>query len=46
MEIGNWFKVNGDVIYGICYWKCFGEGLIEVVEGYMLEYKGKCVFGV
>ena len=37
LEIGEWFQVNGEAIYGTRPWKIFGEGPMEVVEGHLSE---------
>lgn len=37
LEIGEWFAVNGEAIYGTRPWKTFGEGPLEVVEGHLSE---------
>lgn len=31
--IGNWLKTNGEGIYDTTFWKIFGEGPTEIVEG-------------
>lgn len=31
--IGNWLKINGEGIYDTTYWKVFGEGPTEIIEG-------------
>lgn len=31
-EFGNWMSMNKEVIYDICLWKVFGEGLIVNVD--------------
>lgn len=31
--IGNWLKTNGEGIYDTTYWKVYGEGPTEIVEG-------------
>ncbi len=37
LEIGDWFAVNGEAIYGTRPWINFGEGPLEVVEGHLSE---------
>jgi len=37
LEIGDWFNINGEAIYGTRPWKVFGEGPMEVVEGHLSE---------
>lgn len=37
LEIGAWFDVNGEAIYGTRPWKVYGEGPMEVVEGHLSE---------
>ncbi|MEG0580201.1 MAG: alpha-L-fucosidase, partial [Niameybacter sp.] len=37
LEIGKWLEVNGEGIYGSSYWKRYGEGPTEVVEGHFTD---------
>ena len=37
LEIGAWFDVNGEAIYGTRPWKVYGEGPLEIVEGHLSE---------
>jgi alpha-L-fucosidase len=37
LQIGEWFDVNGEAIYGTRPWKVYGEGPLEVVEGHLSE---------
>lgn len=39
LEIGDWFRINGEAIYGTRPWNIFGEGPLEVVEGHLSERK-------
>lgn len=41
LDIGNWLEVNGEAIYGSRYWKIYGEGPTETVEGDMEEEEDK-----
>jgi alpha-L-fucosidase len=38
-NIGAWFKVNGEAIYGTRPWKIFGEGRTEVETGHFKQNK-------
>ena len=35
--IGEWFRINGEGIYGTTYWKKFGEGEVNVEEGFFKD---------
>ena len=37
LEIGEWFKINGEAIYGTRPFDIFGEGPQEIVEGHLSE---------
>ncbi|BDD02328.1 alpha-L-fucosidase [Persicobacter psychrovividus] len=37
LEIGDWFKINGEAIYGTRTWTVYGEGPQEIVEGHLSE---------
>ncbi len=39
LEMGDWFKVNGEAIYGTRPWKIYGEGPQEITEGHLSEDK-------
>lgn len=41
LEIGRWMQANGEGIYGTRYWKVYGEGTAEVVEGPHSEHLRK-----
>lgn len=37
LEIGEWFKINGEAIYGTRPFKIYGEGPQKIVEGHLSE---------
>ncbi|MDE5417521.1 alpha-L-fucosidase [Labilibaculum sp. DW002] len=39
LEMGDWFYVNKEAIYGTRTWKAYGEGPQEIVEGHLSEDK-------
>ncbi|BAX78456.1 alpha-L-fucosidase [Labilibaculum antarcticum] len=39
LEMGDWFNVNKEAIYGTRTWKAYGEGPQEIVEGHLSEDK-------
>jgi len=39
LEIGKWFKVNGESIYNTTYWNTYGEGSTEIPEGAFTDGK-------
>ncbi len=41
LEMGTWFKANGEAIYDTHYWKTFGEGPTEVNKGHHSEGNNK-----
>ena len=41
LQMGEWFTINGEAIYGTRPWKIYGEGPAEVVEGHLSEHKNK-----
>ena len=41
LEIGEWFKINGEAIYGTRPFTIYGEGPQEIVEGHLSERQNK-----
>ncbi|PWJ37944.1 alpha-L-fucosidase [Sediminitomix flava] len=39
LELGDWFKINGEAIYNTRTWKIYGEGPQKIVEGHLSENK-------
>lgn len=37
LEIGKWLETNGEAIYGTSYWKRYGEGPTQVIEGHFTD---------
>ena len=37
LEIGAWFRINGEAIYGTRTFKVYGEGPQKIVEGHLSE---------
>lgn len=36
-EIGEWFQINGEAIYGTQPWKVYGQGPTKIIEGHLSE---------